>query len=53
MEGVAHTLFKERGLQPAAAQLWNGCRTAEEGDSLMKAEHSGGTRFAVYRGKKA
>jgi hypothetical protein len=53
LEGVAHTLVQEGGLQPATPQLWNGRRAGKQRNSLMNAQHSGGARLALKLGQKA
>src|SRR5579872_194404 len=53
MEGVAHALLQERGLQATPAQLWDSGRTAEERHAVMNTEHAGSARFAVQLGQEA
>ena len=53
VEGVAHTLFKERGLQPTTAQFWNRSRTAEKRNSVMHAQDTSGAGFTVNLSEKA
>ena len=53
VEGIAHTRFKQRRLQPATPHLRNRRRTGEECHSFMDREHASGARFAVKLREKA
>ena len=53
VKGVAHTLRKERGLQPTTAQLWNRSRTAEQSNSVMDKERTSCAGLAVKLGEEA
>jgi len=53
LEGVAHTLRKERRLQSATAQLWNRSRTAEQRNSVVHTQHACGAGFAVNLSEEA
>jgi len=52
-EGIAHTRVEQRRLQPTAAKLRDGGRTAEQGHAVMQTEHAGGARLAVILGEEA
>jgi|ERR1700730_2973450 len=53
VEGVAHTLVKERCLQPTTPQLRNRSRAAEQSNAIMNAQHASGARFPVMFGEEA
>jgi len=53
VEGVVHTLVKERRLQPTTPQLRNRSRAAEQSNAIMNAQHASGTRFPVMFGEEA
>ncbi len=52
IEGILHSPVKERGLQPAPAQLRNRSRTGKQCNPIMHAQRTGSTRFAVELGEK-
>jgi hypothetical protein len=53
VERIAHTLVKERRLQPTTPQLWNRRGAAKQCNPLMKTQHASGARLIVKLGKKA
>src|SRR5262249_46272194 len=53
VKGVAHTLVKERCLQPTMPQLRNCSRAAEQSDAVVDAQHASGARFSLVFSKKA
>ena len=53
VEGVAHTLLKERRLQATTAHLWNGGGTGKQGYSVVDTEGGGSAGLAVKVGQEA
>ena len=53
LEGIAHSLVKERCLQSAAPQLWNRRRAAKKGDFVIYRQHASSAGFTVNLSQKA
>ncbi len=53
VEGVSHTLLKERRLQPSTTHLRNCSRTGEQSDSVMDTKPACSARLAFKLGEKA
>jgi hypothetical protein len=51
--GVAHTLVKQRCLQPTTPQLRNRSRAAEQSNAIMNAQHASSAGFPVMFGEEA
>jgi hypothetical protein len=53
LEGIAHSLVKERCLQAATPQLWNRRRTAKQRNVVVYRQHTSGAGFTVNLSQEA